>query len=175
MSEVMNSLLTRRSVRKYEDRPVEEEKLNEVIKAGLYAASGGGRQSSIIIAVTDREMVKKLSAMNAAVLGKEGIDPFYGAPAVLIVLAGKNAHTGVEDGSLTLGNMMLAAYDLGLGSCWIHRAKEMFEGEEGKKILKDLSVEDEYTGIGNLIIGYPAEGAVGEAAERKDGRVFWIR
>ena len=167
----MDTIKNRRSVRKYEDRPAEKEKLDRIIEAGLYAASGMGRQSPIILAVTDRKLRDRLSAMNAAVMGREGTDPFYGAPAVLVVLADKNVRTYLYDGSLVMGNLMLAAYEEGLGSCWIHRAKEMFESEEGKEILKDLGIEGDFEGIGNCIIGYSAEGEL-PAKERRENRVF---
>ena len=171
---VFENLLTRRSVRKYADRQVEEEKLDKVIEAGLYAASGGGKQAPAVLAVTNREIRDELSAMNAAVMGREGTDPFYGAPAVLVVLADKAVATEVYDGSLMLGNMMTAAYELGLGTCWIHRAKQVFETERGKEILKEAGLEGDYEGIGNLIIGYP-DGELPSPAPRKPGRVFFIR
>ncbi len=173
--EVLDNLLTRRSVRKFADRQVEEELLCKVIEAGLYAASGGGRQPSAVVAVTNREIRDELAAMNAAVMGREGTDPFYGAPAVLVVLSDRSSPTAVYDGSLMLGNMMNAAHALGLGTCWIHRAKQMFDSERGKEILRSCGLEGDYEGIGNLIIGYPADDELPKAADRKPGRVFFIR
>ena len=173
MNETMNAILTRRSVRKYTDEMPKKEDLEQIIQAGLYAASGKGGQSSIIVAVTDKALRDRLMEMNRKVGGwAEGFDPFYGAPAVLLVLAKKNTPFTVADGSLSMGNMMLAAHALGLGSCWINRAREEFETEEGKEILRSLGVEGEYEGVGHCVVGYPA-GELPKAAPRKDGRVFW--
>ncbi len=175
MGEVLNSIKERRSIRKYKADMVPQEKLDQIIEAGLYAASGKGEQSTIIIQVTDKELRDKLSRLNANIGGwPEGFDPFYGAPVVLVVLGKKDWPTQVYDGSLVMGNLMLAAHDLGIGSCWIHRAKEEFETQLGKDILKSLGIEGEYEGIGHCILGY-AEGDAPKAAERKEGRVFYIK
>lgn len=175
MSETLKVLETRRSCRTYKSELIEEEKLQAIIKAGTYAASGMGRQSPIIIAVTNREMRDKLSAMNARIMGQgEGHDPFYGAPELLIVLANKDVPTYIYDGSLVMGNLMNAAADLGVDSCWIHRAKEEFESEEGKEILKNLGIEGNYEGIGHLILGYAAA-PLRAAAPRKDDYVYYIQ
>ncbi len=171
MNEVMNNILTRRSVRRYKNEPVTRELIDTVIEAGLYAASGVNSQSAIFIPVTDRALRDKLSALNAAVMGREGIDPFYGAPALVIVLADKTAPTYVYDGALAMGNMMLAAHSLGLASCWVHRAKEVFASAEGKEILESLGVHGDYEGIGHLILGY-ADGEYPAPAPRGENRVF---
>ena len=131
-----------------------------------------GKQSPIIIAVTDPEVRNTLSRLNAGVMGAD-MDPFYGAPELLVVLANKDIGTYLYDGSLVMGNLMNAAADLGVASCWIHRAKEEFETEEGKAILKKLGIEGNYEGIGNLILGYAAKSA-GNAAPRKEGYVYRI-
>ncbi len=172
MSETLNTLNTRRSCRAYRPELIEEEKLNAILEAGTFAATGMGKQSPVIIAVTDRAMRDKLSKMNAAVMGTDG-DPFYGAPELLIVLANKAVPTYVYDGSLVMGNLMNAAAALGVGSCWIHRAKQEFESEEGKAILKDLGIEGDYEGIGHLILGYPAAPAP-ERAPRKENYIYRI-
>ncbi len=151
--EILEGIKTRRSVKKYKDIPVEREKIEKIVEAGTYAATGRNRQSPIILAITDRETLQTLSKINAEIMGAAG-DPFYGAPCVLVVLADKNASTYLYDGSLVMGNMMLAAHALGLGSCWIHRAKQTFERAEGKAILQKLGIEGEYEGIGNCVIGY---------------------
>ena len=175
MAETLKTLESRRSCRAYKAELIEEEKLQAIIKAGTYAASGMGKQSAIIIAVTNRELRDKISAMNAAIMGqKEGFDPFYGAPEMLIVLADKNVRTHVYDGALVIGNIMNAAADLGVGSCWIHRAKEEFESEEGKAILKGLGIEGDYEGIGHVALGYEAVPAK-EAAPRKENFVYYAR
>jgi len=156
MAETLITLKTRRSCRAYKPELIEEEKLNAIIEAGTYAATGRGMQSPIIIAVTDKELRDKLSKMNAAIMGTNS-DPFYGAPELLIVLANRKVGTYIYDGSLVMGNMMNAAADLGVANCWIHRAKEEFESEEGKAILKKLGIEGDYEGIGHLVLGYPAK------------------
>ena len=172
MNEIIQAMKERRSCRKYQDTMIPKEDLEEVIEAGLYAASGMGKQSPIIVAVTNKEVRDELSKMNASAMGSEN-DPFYGAPVVLIVLADKAARTCVYDGSLVMGNLMLAADAKGIGSCWIHRAKEEFESEEGKEILKSLGIEGDYEGIGHCILGY-ADGPAPKAAPRKDSYVYHI-
>lgn len=175
MSETLKVLESRRSCRAYKPELIEEEKMQAIIKAGTFAATGMGKQSPIIIAVTNKEMRNKLSAMNAKIMGQgEGFDPFYGAPELLIVLANKDVPTYVYDGSLVMGNLMNAAADLGVDSCWIHRAKEEFESEEGKAILKSLGIEGNYEGIGHLILGYAAA-PLKDAAPRKENYVYYIR
>lgn len=153
MNEIIKAMETRRSIRGYKEDMVPEELIAEVVEAGTYAATGMGRQSPIILAVTNKEVRDRLSKVNAEIMGTTG-DPFYGAPVVLVVLADKSRPTYLYDGSLVMGNLMLAAHSLGLGSCWIHRAKETFEREEGKAILKELGIEGDYEGIGNCVIGY---------------------
>lgn len=173
MNEILKAMEQRRSIRKYKPDPVPREVIDQIIRAGTFAANGMGKQSTIVVAVTNRELRDRLSRMNAAYGGwKPDFDPFYGAPAVLIVLADKTWANRVYDGSLVMANLMLAAYSLGLGSCWIHRAKEEFESGEGKAILKALGVEGEYEGVGHCILGYP-EGALPKAAPRKENRVFY--
>ena len=172
MSETLNVLKTRRSCRAYKPDPVEDEKLNAIIKAGTYAATGMGKQSPIILVVKDKELRDKLSKMNAAIMGME-IDPFYGGPELLIVLADKAMPTYIYDGSLVMGNMMNAAADLGVASCWVHRAKEEFESEEGKAILKELGIEGDYEGIGHLILGYAAK-PLPNPAPRKENYVYRV-
>ena len=172
MAETLNILKSRRSCRAYKPELIEESKLNAIIEAGTYAATGMGKQSPIIIAVTDKALRDKLSKMNAAVMGMD-IDPFYGAPELLIVLADKDIPTYLYDGSLVLGNMMNAAADLGVASCWIHRAKEEFESEEGQAILRGLGILGHYEGIGHLILGYAAQPEK-EAAPRKSSYVYRV-
>ena len=164
-------LLTRRSVRKYTDRQVEDEKLDKVLTAGLYAPTGMNNQLPVLVAVRDKATRDKLSRMNAAVMGASG-DPFYGAPCVIVVLSDPERMTWVEDGSLVLGNLMNAAHSLGLGSCWIHRAKECFDTPEGKALLRTWGVPENYRGVGNCILGYAAEEP--EAKPRKSGRIIKI-
>ena len=172
MAETLTTLKTRRSCRAYKPDHVEQEKLDAILEAGTYAATGMGKQSPIILVVKDPEVRGKLAKINAGVLGME-IDPFYGAPELLVVLANKETPTYVYDGSLVMGNLMNAAADLGVSSCWVHRAKEEFESEEGKAILKALGIEGDYEGIGNLILGY-AQKPAAPAAPRKADYVYNI-
>lgn len=172
MAETLSVLKSRRSVRAYKPELIEEEKLNAIIEAGTYAATGMGKQSPIIIAVTDKEVRDELSKINAKIMGVD-FDPFYGAPEVLVVLASREEPTYVYDGSLVMGNLMNAAADLGVASCWVHRAKETFETDYGKALLAKLGIEGDYEGIGNLILGYAAA-EVSEAAPRKENYVYRV-
>ena len=173
MSEVINNMKTRRSIRKYKPDMIPDDVLNRIIEAGTYAATGMGKQSPIIIAVTNKEIRDKFSKMNAEIMGVDS-DPFYGAPVVLIVLADKARPTYVYDGSLVMGNLMLAAHAEGIGSCWIHRAKEEFESAEGKAFLKSLGIEGDYEGIGHGVLGY-TDGEEPKAMPRKENYVYCVK
>ena len=171
MADTLTTLKTRRSCRAYKPDHVEEEKLNAIIEAGTYAATGMGKQSPIILVIKDQAIRDQLMKLNAAAMGMD-IDPFYGAPELLVVLANKAIPTYLYDGSLVMGNMMNAAADLGVASCWVHRAKEEFESEEGKALLKSLGIEGDWEGIGHCAIGYAAE-PLPAGAPRKPGRIVW--
>ena len=171
--ETLEAIKQRRSVRAYKPDMPAKELVEKVIEAGIWAPTGMGQQAPVIVAITDKALRDELSAMNAEIFGRPGTDPFYGAPVVLVVLADKTMPTHVYDGSLVMGNMMLAAYDLGLSSCWIHRAKEEFESERGKQILKQLGIEGDYEGIGHCILGYAADDAAPVAKPRKENWVYW--
>lgn len=173
MNEIIKAMEERRSIRKFKPEMPKKEDLQQIVEAGLYAANGMGRQATITVVVTNKELRDRLSAVNCKIGGwDESVDPFYGAPAILIVLAEKDWRNRVYDGSLVMGNMMLAAHSLGLGSIWIHRAKEEFEMPEYQQLLKELGVEGEWEGIGHCAVGY-IDGEMPEAAERKPNRVFW--
>lgn len=174
MNTTINDIITRRSVKKYLDKPVATELIEEIVKAGTYAPTGRNMQSPIILAITNKQLRDRLSEINAEILGAKS-DPFYGAPVVLVVLAKKDVRTRVYDGSVVMENLMLAAHSLGLGSCWIHRAKETFEQEEFKQLLCALGVTDEYEGIGNCIIGYAAPDALKPQPPRKENYVVWVK
>ena len=163
-------LKTRRAIRAYQDRMPEKELIAQIVEAGTYAPTGMGRQSPIIVAVTNREIRNRLSQLNASIMGNDS-DPFYGAPVVLVVLADKQFPTYLYDGTLVMGNLQNAAHAVGLGSCWIHRAKEVFETPEGKALLKEWGIEGEYEGIGNCIIGYSAQ----EAPQPKPRKPDYVR
>lgn len=170
--DAMQAMLTRKSVKKYKPQPVKKELIDKIIEAGLNAPSGLNKQSPIILAVTNKEVRDELSRLNAGDDPFCRADPFYGAPCVLVVLADKSVPTYLYDGSLVMENLMLAAHALGLGACWIHRARETFNRPEGKAILKKLGIEGEYEGIGNCIVGYADIDP--EKKPRKGNRVYYI-
>lgn len=174
MNDILKAMKERRSIRKFKSDMPAKEDIAQIIEAGLYAANARGKQATITIAVTNKELRDKLSSINCKIGGwNDDVDPFYGAPVILIVLAEKDWQNRVYDGSLVLGNMMLAAHSLGLGSIWIHRAKEEFEMPEYQQLLKRLGVEGEWEGIGHCAVGY-IDGDMPKAAERKSNRVFWV-
>lgn len=173
MNHVLNTIITRRSCKKYKTDMIPREAIEQIIQAGLYAANGKGMQSPIIIAVTEKKMRDELSRLNAKYDAKKRPDPFYGAPVVLTVLADRAVSTAIYDGSLVIGNMLIAAHSLNLGSCWVHRAKEVFEDKEGQALLKALGIKGDYEGIGHCVIGYPEITAAGVMPGRKN-RVYWI-
>ena len=174
MNDIIKAMKERRSIRKFKpDMPAKSD-IEQIVDAGLYAASAKGKQAVITVAVTNKEIRDRLSEANRRIGGwKEGFDPFYGAPVILVVLSDKNWANRVYDGSLVMGNLMLAAHSLGLGSIWIHRAREEFEEDEWKKLLADIGITGEWEGVGHCAVGY-IDGESPQAAERKDGRVFWI-
>lgn len=168
MNDVIECLKTRRSVRAYSPRQVEEDKLAAILEAGTYAASGAGKQPGKIVVVQDKDDLAELERLNAAVMQSSG-HPFYGAPTVCVVLVdAAKAVTPVEDGSLIIGNLMNAAHSVGVDSCWIHRARQVFESPEGKALLKKWGVEGDYIGVGHCILGYRAEGQNPAAAPRNE-------
>lgn len=174
MNEIIKAMKERRSIRKFKPDMPPRADIEQIIEAGLYAANGKGRQAAITVAVTNKAVRDRIMEANRKIGGwQEGFDPFYGAPVILIVLAEKGWANRTYDGSLVMGNLMLAAHALGLGSIWINRAREEFEQEEWRKFLADLGVPGEWEGIGHCAVGY-MEGESPEAAKRKDGRVFWV-
>ncbi len=165
-----NTLFERRSIRAYKAEQIKEEELDYVLKAALYAPTGRNLQSTIMVSTQNKELISRLSKMNAEVMGVDS-DPFYGAPTVVMVFADSTIRTHFEDGCLAMGNMLNAAYEIGLGSCWIHRAREVFASDEGKALMKEWGVPESYVGIGNCILGY-ADCQLPCPAERKDGRII---
>ena len=174
MANTLDDLKNRRSCRSYQPRQITEEELQQVLEAGMYAPTGMGKQSPIIIAVQNKEAIETLRSMNAAIMGTPEADPFYGAPTVLIVLADRSRPTYLYDGSCVMDNLLNAAQALGLGACWIHRAREEFDSEAGKALLKQWGVEGDYEGIGHCILGYRAD-AVPAPAPRKGNYVYYVR
>ena len=169
--EAMKNLLERRSVRKYKDTQVPDELLDKVLEAGLYAPTGMNSQNIVMVAVRDKKTRDQMMHLNAAVMGSQN-DPFYGAPCVIVVLGDPENYPVVENGSLVLGNLMNAAHALGLGSCWIHRAKQTFETEEGKALLRTWGLKESLVGIGNCILGYPDEAPAPKP--RLEGRIVKV-
>ena len=170
---VLKSMEERRSIRSYQSRQVEEDKLQAILRAGTYAATGRGLQSPIMIVVQDKDVREQLRRMNATIMGNPDMDPFYGAPTIIIVLADRAVSTCVEDGSVVMANLMNAAYALGVDSCWIHRAREEFESEEGKALLAKLGIEGDYIGVGHCILGY-RKGDYPTARPRKENYIYRV-
>ncbi len=173
MNEAINNILTRRSTKSFKGDMIPDDALELILDAGKSAPTGRGRQSPVIIAITNKELRDKISKMNAEIMGAD-FDPFYGAPVILIVLADKKIPTYIYDGTLVMENMMLCANALGIGSCWIHRAKEEFDSEQGKRILLELGIDGDYEGIGHLAIGYAKE-APSPASPRKENYVYYVK
>ena len=173
MNEALEKILERRSIRAYKPEQITDSELDCVIRAGLAAPSAMNRQPTVLLAIQDKDTIARLSRLNALVMGAGGTDPFYGAPTVIVVLADRNIATHVEDGALVLGNLMNAASALGLGSCWINRAKEVFEMPKAREILRGCGIGDEYIGVGHCILGYP-DCERPQAKPLRDGRLFRI-
>ncbi len=172
--ETLEAIRTRRSIRKYTSESVPQETLEKILEAGTWAPTGMGKQSPIIVAITNKNERDRLMRLNAKMMGRDDIDPFYGAPVVLAVLVDRNEFTAHYDGELVMENMMLAAHDLGLGSCYIFRAKEEFETEEGKALLAEWGIEGDYEGVGHVIVGFP-DGPAPEPAPRKADYIRWVQ
>lgn len=173
MNQTINDLLTRRSVRAYTAQQVQPDVLDTILEAGTYAPSGMGKQSSIMVVVQDADTIHQLDRMNAQVMGNPDAHPLYGAPTAVVVLADRQVSTARNDGSLVMGNLMVAAHALGVASCWINRAREMFDGEEGKALLKKWGVEGDYEGVAICILGY-AEGPAPSAKPRKANYIYKV-
>lgn len=172
--EAIENMLTRRSVKAFDPARMPEQSLiDKVLEAGTYAPTGMGRQSPIIVEITNKQVRDRLSQLNGEVLGVK-IDPFYGAPVVLAVLADKAMPTHVYDGSLVMGNLLNAAHAVGLGGCWIHRAKEIFSSDEGKQMLTAWGVNGDYEGIGFCVLGYAAKEPKA-AAKRKGDYIRYVK
>ena len=169
---VIDSLQSRRSIKKYIDKQISDEELDTILESGKYAPTGRNRQSPVMVAIRDRDTVKKLSKMNAEILGSES-DPFYSAPCVVVVFVDMSVSTGFEDACLVMGNLMNAAHAIGVGSCWIHRAREMFSSEEGKALMREWGLSENYVGVGNCVLGY-REGDMPAVRPRKENYVIKV-
>ena len=181
--QAIENMKARRSCRAFSSEMPSKELIATVCEAGTWAPTGHGKQSPLIVAVTRKDLRDKLSDMNARIWNElkvqrgekpaEGFDPFYGAPVVLLVLANRSVPTYLYDGCAVLTNLANAAEAVGLASCWIHRAKEEFDSEEGKHILKDLGIEGDYEGIDHLVVGFPAK-AIPSPLPRKADYIRWV-
>ena len=174
MNEVLKAMKERRSIRSFRPEPVREEDLNAILEAGIYAPSAKNLQSTKLVVVRDAAVLARLERLNSRILGTPEGTPFYGAPEAIVVLSDSEYPNWLQDGSLVMGNLMQAAHAVGLGSCWINRAKEEFDSEEGKQLLKEWGIEGEYEGVGHCILGY-TDGTVPQAAPRKANRVFYVK
>lgn len=172
MNDTIKTLIERRSCKKFKSEQIKDKELNLILQAGMNAPTGKGMQSPIILVLQDKKNIDKLRKLNAKILGAD-VDPFYNAPTVLVVMADKNMFTHVEDASLVLGNMMNAAFSLGVGSCWIHRAKEEFQTEEGKALLKEWNIPENYEGVGHCVLGY-SDMEYSEPKPRKKDYIWYI-
>ena len=173
MNETLRAIRERRSIRKYKAEQIKDSELNAVLEAGTWAATGKGQQSPVMVVVQDVDTIAYLSKMNAQIMGNPNADPFYGAPTVVVVLADGENYNWFADGSLVMGNLMLAAHSVGLGSGWINRAKELFDMPEGKELLKKWGLDETYRGVGHCILGY-ADGPAPAPKPRKEGYIVRV-
>lgn len=170
MNEVLKCLEERKSCRSFRQEQLKEADLDAILGAGTYAPTGMNRQSPKLVVLQKPEDVAELEKMNAEIMGNPESHPFYGAPTVVVVLAKADVFTNVEDGSLVLGNMLLAAWSLGVGACWIHRARQEFDSEQGKALLRKWGIEGDWIGVGHCILGYPT----GEFREKSPRKTDYI-
>ncbi len=172
--EVMKAILERRSIRKFKSEQIKDSELETVLKAAKYAPSAANQQSAFYVVVQEPAMRARIAELNASVMGRSGTDPYYGAPTVILAFGEADKIAPVEDACLGLENMYLAAYDLGLGSIWIHRTRQMFESEEGKALLKEWGIEKELIGVGSCALGYP-DCELPAPAPRKEDFVCYVK
>ncbi|WP_296241569.1 nitroreductase [uncultured Faecalicoccus sp.] len=166
MNDLIQMFKTRRSCKAYTDQKVEESVLDAILEAGTYAPTGMGRQSPLIVCVQDQETRDKISQLNAAIM-KTDIDPFYGAPIVVVVFGDTRVPTYRDDANLVMGNLLNAAHAAGVDSCYIYRAREVFQTPEGQELMKQWGIDPAYEGIGNVILGYGKPEGIKPAAKRK--------
>ena len=174
MNQTLRDLISRRSCRKYTKEQVDPVVLDAILKAGTYAPTARGQQSPLMVVVQDQDTIAQLTRMNAEFFGAPGTDPFYGAPTIVIVLADRTNANAIKDGSLVMGNLMNAAHSLGIAYCWINRAQEEFDGDEGKALLEKWGITGDYIGVGHCTLGY-ADGPTKEAAPRKADYIHWVK
>lgn len=173
MKETLEDLRTRRSCRAFKPEQIKDEELDAILEAGTYAPSGMGQQASMIVVIQDKELIQKISKMNARVMDAD-VDPFYGAPTLLVVFSDTERPTYRDDGALVMGNLLNAAHAVGVDSCFIYRAREVFGSDEGRALMNEWGVPKSYEGIGNCVLGYGALGGIKEAAPRKENYVVRV-
>lgn len=176
MNQTINDLKTRRSIRKFKDEQISDEDLKTILEAGTYAPTGRGAQSPKIVVVQDEEKIKELSEWNRSffpVEVPEDMDPFYGAKTLLIVLADSEMPTWVEDGASVLAVLVNAAHAVGVGSCWIHRARDEFASKKGKELLKEWGIPERFEGVGHVVLGY-ADMEAPEPLPRKKDYIHYV-
>ncbi|MEI3516646.1 MAG: nitroreductase family protein [Clostridia bacterium] len=171
-NEVIQNIITRRSIKQYKDQQITDEELQTVLDAGLYAPSGMGMQSPVMVVVQDKDTMAQIVRMNAAVMNATS-NPYYDAPTVILVLAPTDRTTYIEDASCVLDTMMLAAHSIGLASRWIHRERQMFETEEGKELMKKWGIPENFAGVGALALGYADCELPEPKEERREGRIIY--
>lgn len=171
MNDTIKTIIERRSIRDYEQQLVNKDILNEILKAGTYAPSARNSQSSIIILVEDEIVKNKLKELSVKL---RGTDTFYNAPHIVLVLSKKDSFCPIQDGSLVLGNMMLAAKSLNVGSCWINSLKDILNMEEADDIKEKIDPNNEYIGVGALILGYPKNNIWPSEKTKKEDYIRYI-
>ncbi len=154
IKEAVDVLKNRRAIRKFKPEQIKDEELNIVLEAGTYAPTGAGTQGVQIVAVQTPEYVAKVDELNAKAMGSPGAHPYYGAPTIVLIFETDKCVTHELDGAAVCTNMVNAAYAAGLGSCWIHRSKQVFETEEGKELLKKWGLPETLTGVASIALGY---------------------
>ncbi|MBR6114723.1 MAG: nitroreductase family protein [Oscillospiraceae bacterium] len=174
MNEALANILNRRSCRKFKSEQIRPEELDAILEAGTYAPTGRGGQSPLIVAIQDKEVRDQVERLNAAVMGNPEMKPFYGAPTVVVVFGDSESPFCVSDGNLVMGNLLNAAFAVGVDSCYIWRAREAFESEEGKALKAKWGVPEKYVGLGNIILGYGEPDGIRPAAPRKEGYVIRV-
>ena len=160
---------TRRSIKAYKSERLSEAELDAILEAGTYAPTGLNRQSPLIVAFRDPKTIKMMSDWNGKMMGREG-DPFYGASTVVVVFADSAVNTGMEDACLVMGNLLNAAHSIGVGSCWVHRAREFFESEEGRALKEKMGIPERFYAVGNCLLGYYDKSP--EKRPRKEGYII---
>jgi nitroreductase len=167
-NEILKAIRERRSIRRFREEQIKDEELQTVLEAGTWAPTGHGTQDPLIFAVQNPEISAKLRRLNAKAWKREDLDPYYGAPTIVLVFSKKSNSNCIKDGSLVIGNMLLAAHSLGLAACWINRCQEMFEQDGGAALRKQIGVPEDYYGVGCMALGYIGHAAPAPKPRKED-------